>query len=551
MNKSKFLFFGPFEWESLEWSNFSAPPLGIHRLASHLINNGHHADVVDPDLEKITTEAEIEVFMKKERYDFVGISPTYITLENDLGIANLARKYAPQATIIAGGMEATNAYDLVMDHSYVEMVIIGEGERPVLALANAGKEGNLMDRFALITGLILKDKDKAGKRIKTGFNPALNTEEFTEATMGMDFDLVPYNRYWEGTEEIYKEDLESSNPKIREKRKQEIYAMRIFQANYCPYKCTFCSSRAFQDDASGGKKTKVVALTGHELTDLVEKCYKANPKLQTIMLQDDNFMMGLKSNKIEKLADSMNLKKREGVLPEYLSFICQARVDNVNLKRLKMMKEANFRMISYGVESFSARMLQEIRKETTVERAIQSLEETLSVGINPYLNTILTAPNSDFFDMFETIDKSVYFLGKGAEVGSYNTIIPLPGSTIEVATRDSGLVEFGTVKVGFTDYTFQKSERIIPNDPQLKEMIYRYDEVIDDRKADFMDMNNKDHLRTSSSESASSKAVKATRVNTLIRFATLYGLAKSMNVKPYADRADMMIPHIKSMFSMF
>lgn len=96
MKKSKFLFFGPFEW-NLDWSNFSAPPLGVHRLASYLRRYGHYADVIDPDLEKIASEEDFKKFVGKQRYDFIGISPTHVTLENDLGLAYLAKKYSPES----------------------------------------------------------------------------------------------------------------------------------------------------------------------------------------------------------------------------------------------------------------------------------------------------------------------------------------------------------------------------------------------------------------------------------------------------------------------
>ena len=542
MKRSKFLFFGPFEHQSSDWSNFSAPPLGVHRVASHLRSHGHYADVIDPDLEKITEE-NFPRFIKKQQYDFVGISPTHITLENDLGLTYLVKKYSPGSVIIAGGPEATFAYDLVMDNSPVEAIVIGEGERPALGLANARREGNLIERFGTIEGLILKNEK--GK-IKTGSNRALNNEEFAEVTMGIDFSQVPYNRYWESTAKYYESDLESPDQSLREKRKQEIYAMRLFQANYCPYHCTFCGSRGFINYASGDK-TKVVALSGEQLVRLVEKGYGTYPKVQTIIIQDDNFMVGLKNKKIEKMVEILNWKKQKGHIPKSLSFIAQSRVDNVNPKRLSMLKEANFRLISYGVESFSQRMLEEICKETTVERAEKTLQNTLSVGIKPYLNIILTAPNSTFYDMFKTIDRCVHYLGRGAEVGSYNTIIPLPGSTITEMTKDSELVEYRDVKVSFTDHTFKKAERLLPINPQLREMIYRYDQIIDDKKEEFLNRNNLGHL-PKSLESVSSKA---TRINSLIRFATLYDLAKTMNIQPYGDMASKKIPMIESMLSQF
>lgn len=539
----KFLFFGPFIGNNLEWSNFSSPPLGIHRVASYLRNNGHCADVIDPDLEKITEES-FRVFVNKQQYDFIGFSPTHITLQNDLGLAYLAKKYSPESTIIAGGQEATFAYDLVMDNSPIDFVVIGEGERPILKIANTIREGDLSDKFGTIEGLIIKSK--TGK-VKTGPNRALNDEEFSEVTMGMDFSKIPYDRYWEGMERIYASDLESSDLQLRAKRQQEIYTMRLFQANRCPYNCTFCGSRGFQDGASGVDKTKVLSLFGEQFIDLVKKGYAAHPKIQNVIIQDDNFMVGLKNKKIEKIVEIITKEKQQGNLPESLSFICQSRVDNVNPERLHMLKNANFRMISYGIESFSQRMLNEVCKETTVERAERTLEDTLTAGIKPYLNTILTAPNSTFYDMFETIDRCVYYLGRGAEVGSYNTIIPLPGSKIEVTTRGSDLVEFRDAKVAFTNHTFRKAERLLPVNPELREMIYRYDGIIDTQKTEFMERHNLGR-RPKSVESVSAKA---TRVNSLIRFITLYHVAKTMNIQPYGDRADVMIPKIEGILNKF
>lgn len=534
----RFLFFGPFESKNLDWSNFSAPPLGVHRLASYLRNRGHHADVIDPDLERIATEGDFRRFVEDKRYDFIGISPTHITLENDLGLAYLAKKYSPDSTIIAGGPESTFAYDLVMDNSPVEIVVIGEGEKPTLELAKAGRRG-----LEKIPGLILKDKER---KIKTGPNKALNNEEFAEVTMAMDFSEIPYDRYWEATKRFYRVDLESSNPQLQARRLQEIYAMRFFQANYCPYNCTFCSSHRFQDNASG-EKTRVVSLNGEQFIYLVKKAHEAYPQVQTVILQDDNFMVGLRNKKIERLVDLLDGEKQRGGIPVGLSFIAQSRVDNVNLERLNLLKKANFRLISYGIESFSQRMLDEICKDTTVERAEQTLQDTLSVGIRPYLNIILTAPNSTFYDMFETIDRTVHYIEQGAEAGSYNTIIPLPGSKIEVTTRGSDLVEYKEARVAFTDYTFKKAERIFPKDERLREMLCRFDEVINERKAEFMDSHGMGHL-PKITQSASSKA---TRLNTLIRFATLYELARTMDVQPYGGMADREIPRIQGLLSKF
>jgi len=155
--KSKVLLFGPYSKDGLAWSNFGAPPLGVHRIASYLRKRYHKVDVVDPDLEKIT-EKSFQNLVTKNKYDFIGISPTHLTLENDLALVHLAKRCSPNSTIVAGGQEATFAYDLIFDNSPVHVVVRGEGEKPMLRMTEAPVSGGLMERFGNIKGLIIKDK---------------------------------------------------------------------------------------------------------------------------------------------------------------------------------------------------------------------------------------------------------------------------------------------------------------------------------------------------------------------------------------------------------
>ena len=58
-----------------------------------------------------------------------------MTLRFDLELAHIVRRVAPRALIVAGGMEATFRPDLMFELGPFDLVIMGEGERPLLEIA--------------------------------------------------------------------------------------------------------------------------------------------------------------------------------------------------------------------------------------------------------------------------------------------------------------------------------------------------------------------------------------------------------------------------------
>ena len=57
-----------------------------------------------------------------------------MTLRFDLELAHLARRMAPRALLVAGGMEATFRPELMFELGPFDLVVLGEGERPLLEM---------------------------------------------------------------------------------------------------------------------------------------------------------------------------------------------------------------------------------------------------------------------------------------------------------------------------------------------------------------------------------------------------------------------------------
>ena len=113
-------------------------------MAGVLQSAGIEAKVFDPNCCRGAPQRALERELITGRWDVVGVSTTGMTLRFDLELAYIVRRAAPRALIVAGGMEATFRPDLMFELGPFDLVILGEGERPLLELvARLGSEQSL------------------------------------------------------------------------------------------------------------------------------------------------------------------------------------------------------------------------------------------------------------------------------------------------------------------------------------------------------------------------------------------------------------------------
>ncbi|HEY6823693.1 MAG TPA: cobalamin B12-binding domain-containing protein, partial [Steroidobacteraceae bacterium] len=124
------LLIGPYDPNCGEYT-FLAPPLGVWRLAGVLESAGAEARVFDPNCCPGPPGQALERELRSSVWDVIGVSTTGMTLRFDLQLAHLARRLAPHALLVAGGMEATFRPDLMFRLGPFDRVVLGEGERPL------------------------------------------------------------------------------------------------------------------------------------------------------------------------------------------------------------------------------------------------------------------------------------------------------------------------------------------------------------------------------------------------------------------------------------
>jgi radical SAM superfamily enzyme YgiQ (UPF0313 family) len=460
---ARILLIGPYDPHCGEYT-FLAPPLGVWRLAGVLQTAGAHAEVFDPNCCVGPPARALERVLAQSRWDVVGVSTTGMTLRFDLELAHLVRRCAPHALLVAGGMEATFRPELLFELGPFDRVILGEGERPLLELVARLHSGQSTHG---IPGTAARGTD--GSIVKLP-QRALNREELRQAIYNTPYDRMPYAAYWERLESAYRVGSLPSKA-AREAHLAEIRSVRLITLNYCPMACTFCSSTNFLHEAQGSVAS-VARLEADECMHMIERIVAAHPGVRTIIFQDDIFVF-TKDRRVLPLCESIVAAKARGTIPSDLQFISTNRIDAMTPERLAAMRRAGFRVLGFGIENFSQRVLTEFNK-AHIHRFIEpALNTARALGIVPFLDLILSSPHAQLDDVAETLREGYRWVRRGCEIGMYPYVIPFSGAAL---ARDPRLVPYTSYMrrhVAGTHIEWDQAAKILPIDPVVRDVILR------------------------------------------------------------------------------
>jgi radical SAM superfamily enzyme YgiQ (UPF0313 family) len=472
MRPARVLLIGPYDPHCGEYT-FLAPPLGVWRLAGALESCGAHVKVFDPNCCVIPPQLALERELLQTHWDVIGVSTTGMTLRYDLELAYIARRLVPGALIVAGGMEATFRPELMFELGPFDLVVLGEGERTLTELVRRLRAAEPLDELPgtarKVSGAIVKRTQRA-----------LSREELCAAIFNIPYARMPYPAYWSRLEEAYRVGQLPSKA-AREARLAEIRSVRLITLNYCPMGCTFCSATNFLHE-SQGHVAAVARLEADECLEMIRRIVAVQPGVRTIIFQDDIFAF-TQDRRVLPLCEGIVAAKARGDLPPTLQFISTNRIDAMSPERLTAMRRAGFRVLGFGIESFSRRTLAEFNKAQIHRHIEPSLAAALELGITPFLDLILTSPRSTLEDLGETVREAYRWLLRGCEIGIYPYVIPFSGAAF---ARDSSLAAH-TVhelrQVAGTDVRWLQPAKVLPIDPQVRAAVLRIESDFEQRLA--------------------------------------------------------------------
>lgn len=452
---------GPYDPHCGEYT-FLAPPLGVWRLAGVLASQGIEVKIFDPNCCVGPPERALEREILRDTWDVIGISTTGMTLKFDLELAHLARRLAPKAFLVAGGMEATFRPELMFELGPFDRVILGEGERPLLEIAARLRNQQTLDG---IVGTVERRADGTLLRIP---QMAMNHEQLRGAIFSTPYESMPYEAYWDRLEAAYRVGGLPTKA-AREAVLAEIRSVRLITLNYCPMGCTFCSSTNFLHEAQGSVAS-IARLDADECLAMIKRIVATHPRVRTIIFQDDIFVFS-KDRRILPLCEAIVAAKQAGELPEQLQFISTNRIDAMSEERLAAMRRAGFRVLGFGIENFSSNVLNEFNKGQIHRHIAPMLSATLAQGITPFLDLILSSPRATLEDVAETLNEAYRWLKQGCEIGMYPYVIPFSGAAF---ARDPALAphtEYAHRQVEGTNIEWDQAAKILPIDATVREVI--------------------------------------------------------------------------------
>jgi radical SAM superfamily enzyme YgiQ (UPF0313 family) len=457
------LLIGPYDPNCGEYT-FLAPPLGVWRLAGVLESAGVETKVFDPNCCREPPQRALERELFGGAWDVIGVSTTGMTLRFDLELAHIVRRVMPKALIVAGGMEATFRPELMFELGPFDLVVLGEGEHPLLDLV-----GRLRARQPLngIAGTVERTRD--GKMLSIP-QRALNRDELRDAIYSTPYEKMPYEDYWQRLESAYRIGALPSKA-AREAHLSEIRSVRLITLNYCPMGCTFCSATNFLHEAQGNVAA-VARLEADECLSMIERIVAAHPRVRTIIFQDDIFTF-TRDRRILPLCEGIVAGKSSGRIPEHLQFISTNRIDAMSAERLTAMRSAGFRVLGFGIESFAHKVLGEFNKAQIHRHIEPMLSAALATGMTPFLDLILSSPRAALEDVALTLREAYRWLRQGCEIGMYPYVIPFSGAAL---ARDAALVphtHYAHRHVAGTEVTWEQPVKILPIDPIVKDAILR------------------------------------------------------------------------------
>ena len=191
--------------------------------------------------------------------------------------------------------------------------------------------------------------------------------------------------------------------------------------------CTFCSWPTLYPTYRVRKPELLV----DEVGTLIEKY-----KVKEVFDDTGTFPVG---NWLRKFCDLMI----ERGYNEEVLFSCNMRFGALSFEDYKLMKKAGFRMLLFGLESASQRILNELNKGLTVDEIVDSCRKAKKAGLTVHITIMFGYPNASKEEEFQTYQLAKKLMEDGyADTLQSTLLMPYPGSRLYEMAVENGWLRY-------------------------------------------------------------------------------------------------------------
>ncbi len=375
----------------------AAPPLGMLYIATVLRKEGIEVSMIDEAAQGFSMKDTVD-WVKKEDPDILGFSTCSSSGRKAAIIAEKVKKENPNIIIVFGNFYATfNAERILKKYPFVDVIVRGEGEHTSLELAKClEKEEDLKK----VLGISFRKKDQI---ITTPDRPLIK-----------DVDSIPFPDR-ELLDIAYHNTTAGIN--VAPKKFSSFVSSRG-----CVFRCRFCGCRRLARNLWRSRSVENIL---EELHLLASEGYKQ------FLFVDDNFTLNPK--RVIRICQRMRKEKVD------VEWFAEGRVDQCSYAMLREMANANCRMVYFGIENASQKVLDYYDKQTTPEQAKVAVENARKAGIDVIVTSfILGAPN----ETREEIQNTLEFAQKlQVDIPQFNLLATFPGTDIWEELKKKGFLD--------------------------------------------------------------------------------------------------------------
>ncbi|MGV3524648.1 MAG: B12-binding domain-containing radical SAM protein [Candidatus Sericytochromatia bacterium] len=376
-----------------EQNRQTGPLLGIAYIASYLREQSGIEDIF------LEVDARRAMERKPDLLAISSFSEKYNQVSREV---EAIRREHPDLPIVLGGPHISAMPHTL--HPQINLGVIGEGEKPMASMVEIiRQEGRLLpERLGEVQNLVYWNPE--GQLERTVFEDRIK-----------DLDALPLPR-----RDIMKAWWPSLNEEVAFER-------GVYTSRGCSFRCHFCM---YSERANLIRYVSIDKV----MEDLLY-IRSHHPEQKHIIFYDDLFVT--KKSRLQELADAV---RSEG-LHKQISFGCMAKTSFFDEEFCQILKSMNIRVISWGFESGSERILQYLKdRHSTVRKHQKAMELCSRYGINAGGYFIIGSPPETRAELAQTYWFIRHNLPRLPLVGVY-PVIPLPGTTLWQETARRGLID--------------------------------------------------------------------------------------------------------------
>ena len=376
----------------------SKPPIGMSYISSFLRQKGHQVEVLDLTARPLSEDELQKRVDSFHLYDCVGISAIITAYNFVKDFSRVVKKKLPDLPIIVGNALSISCPETLLKNSEVDVVVVDEGELTTAELVERIKDRK---NYRNIKGIWYKDED--GNIHSTPLRERI-----------IDLDSLPFPAWDLINIPTY---MKHTGPYLD----KGILSGWITAVRGCPFSCGYCS-RSFGQKVTARSENNMIdeilefkRLYNGSHFNIVDDLVMARPKL----------VRAFARSLIERNVN--------------ITWQCTGRVNLVDEELFALMKKSGCTTLSYGIESGSQKILDNMNKGATVEQAKRAIEITRKVGLNVGTPFMFGYVGEDR----ETVSETVNFI---KEMKLKTTVLffstPYPGTQLYDWARRNGRIKY-------------------------------------------------------------------------------------------------------------